>query len=172
MFSRAAWGFPAGSRMRGRKPKPTHLHAVENTLNVTRHAERAHEPVAEGQLFEPPDWLTDGQQLGWTYAIANAPAGVLKRIDRAVLAIWVVAESLHREACVMQARLDAGTRLPLLMKTKGGQPMQSPYLAVINRQALIMLKAASELGFSPAARPRLARGESAPNDDAAAAYLD
>jgi hypothetical protein len=34
------------------------------------------------------------------------------------------------------------------------QPIQSPYLPIINRQGLIMLKAASELGFTPASCPR------------------
>jgi hypothetical protein len=35
--------------------------------------------------------------------------------------------------------------------------MQNPYLGVMNRQAHIMLRAASELGFSPAARAGLGR---------------
>lgn len=161
--------------MRGRKPKPTHLHVVENTLNSTRHAARAAEPVAVGDLFEPPDWLTEEQRVGWTYAVANAPRGVLRRIDRSVLAVWVVAEDLHRQACMMQAKLDAGAKMPLLLKTKGGQAMQSPYLSVINRQAMIMLKAAAEVGFSPASRPRLVgSGTAAENidDDPAAKYLE
>lgn len=39
--------------------------------------------------------------------------------------------------------------------------MPSPYLRIINHAALLMLRAASELGFSPAARPRLAAGAGA-----------
>ena len=48
-----------------------------------------------------------------------------------------------------------------------GQPMQSPYLPVVNRQAHIMLKAAEQLGFTPAARSRVQIEEAAfvdPND--------
>ena len=33
--------------------------------------------------------------------------------------------------------------------------MQNPYLAILNKQATVMLKAASELGFTPASRPRI-----------------
>jgi P27 family predicted phage terminase small subunit len=73
-----------------------------------------------------------------------------------MLAVWVEAEERHRTAATMQAQLDQGTKLPLLTKTKDGTAVASPYLGIMNRAAAIMIKAASELGFSPAARPRLA----------------
>jgi len=34
-------------------------------------------------------------------------------------------------------------------------PMQSPYLAIANKQAQIMTKAATEMGFTPASRSRV-----------------
>jgi phage terminase small subunit len=43
----------------------------------------------------------------------------------------------------------------------------SPYLAVITSAAQVMARAATEMGFSPAARPRLAQsnpGAAIPND--------
>jgi P27 family predicted phage terminase small subunit len=88
--------------------------------------------------------------------VEHAPRGILKAIDRGVLAVWVEAEERHRTAATMQARLDQGAKLPLLTKTKDGTAVPSPYLGIMNRAAAIMIKAASELGFSPAARPRLA----------------
>lgn len=42
--------------MVGRKPKPTVLHIVENTVNATRHSHRANEPVPEGRPVRPK-WL-------------------------------------------------------------------------------------------------------------------
>ena len=36
-----------------------------------------------------------------------------------------------------------------------GVPMQSPYLAIANKQAQIMTKAAIEMGFTPASRSRI-----------------
>ncbi len=144
--------------MRGRKPKPTALHKLHGTLNTTRHANgRSGEPVAEGDLLpEPPGWMSEGQQAGWRFAVEHAPKGILKAVDRGMLAVWVEAEERHRTAAAMQARLDQGAKLPLLTKTKDGTAVASPYLGIMNRAAAIMIKAASELGFSPAARPRLA----------------
>ena len=142
--------------MRGRKPKPTSLHKLQGTINVTRHAARTREPVAEGDLYAPPDWLTESQQANWRHVIEHAPAGILRRIDQGILAVWVEAEDRHRMALIQQARLDVGNAMPLLTKGKDGLPRPSPYIGIITKAALIMLKAASELGFSPAARPRLA----------------
>jgi len=38
-----------------------------------------------------------------------------------------------------------------------GYPMQSPYLAIANRQAELMMRIASEFGFTPASRSRYQR---------------
>jgi P27 family predicted phage terminase small subunit len=154
--------------MRGRKPTPTDLHQLRGTYNPTRHGkDRAGEPVAEGDLAsDAPDWMTEAQQAGWRYAIEHAPRGILKAIDRGMLAIWAEAEERHRTAAVMQAQLDQGTKLPLLTKTRDGTAIASPYIGIMTRAAAIMIKAASELGFSPAARPRLtAQTASSPADE-------
>jgi P27 family predicted phage terminase small subunit len=144
--------------MRGRKPVPTDLHKLRGTLNPTRHGKgRAGEPEVVGDLpAAPPDWMSEAQQAGWRHAVEHAPRGILKPIDAGILAVWVAAEERHRTAAMMQAQLDQGTKLPLLTKTKDGTAVASPYLGIMNRSAALMIKAASELGFSPAARPRLA----------------
>src|SRR5690606_35140470 len=108
------------------------------------------EPKPEGDLDAPPDWMTEAQKAGWRHAVRHAPSGLLKQLDGSVLAVWVVAEDLHRQACEQVARFGLLTKAP-----HSGQPQQSPYLPVVNRQAQIMLKAAAELGFSPASRSRV-----------------
>jgi phage terminase small subunit len=35
------------------------------------------------------------------------------------------------------------------------QQIQSPYLPIMNRQAVLMMKAASELGFNPTSRSKI-----------------
>ena len=149
--------------MRGRKPIPTDLHKLRGTLNTTRHGKgRSGEPEAVGDLPpEPPEWMSEGQQA----AVEHAPRGILRQIDRGILAVWVEAEDRHRTAVTMQARLDQGAKLPLLTKTKDGTAIASPYLGIMNRAAALMIKAASELGFSPAARPRLAAGAQEPAEE-------
>lgn len=87
---------------------------------------------------------------GWCYAIEHAPAGLLKKLDRTVLMIWVVAEDLHRQAAEKLAKFGLLTQAP-----NSGMPMQSPFLPILNKQAQIMLKAAEQLGFTPASRSRI-----------------
>lgn len=119
------------------------------------------EPKPVGDLVEAPDWMTESQRAGWSYAIANAPCGMLKLLDRSVLAVWVIAEDLHRQASMAVAKFGMLTKSP----TKG-EPMQNPYMAVINRQAVIMLKAASELGFTPSSRSRISVEDHVEADEA------
>lgn len=146
----------------GRKAKPTAVHKLEGTFRPVDHDVRQAEPKAPGVLAEAPAWFTENQKAGWAYAIANAPAGVLGRIDQSVLAVWVVAEDLYRQAVEKVSAPGSG----LIIKSPSkGEPMQNPWLAIVNKQAQILIKAASELGFSPASRPRLVGGASRGSDN-------
>lgn len=135
--------------MKGRKPKPTHLKLVGG--NPGKRAMNKKELVPKGRLSSAPEWMTDDQQAGWKYAIDNAPAGLLRLLDRSALTAWVVAEDLHKQAAIAVAKFGLITKSP----TKG-EPMQNPYLPIINRQSQIMMKAAAELGFTPSSRSRIA----------------
>lgn len=142
--------------MRGRKPLPSHLHLVRGTgKERARGARGGREPRPAGNLKACPDWFTLEQREAWDYAIAHAPGGLLKKLDRDVLAVWVVAADLWRQAVRAQAQVDAGKTLPLLTKTPNGMAQQSPYVGIISKQSQIMLKAAAELGFTPSARSRI-----------------
>lgn len=134
--------------MRGAKPKPTHLKLIEG--NPGKRKLNRNEPKPQGDLCDAPDWLTEEQKAGWSYAISNAPAGLMKRLDRAALTAFVVAEDMHRQASVAVGKFGLITKSP-----SKGEPMQNPYLPIINRQAQIMLKAAAELGFTPSSRSRV-----------------
>ena len=105
-------------------------------------------------LFDPnltnaPEWLSPPQKESWHKAIEVAPKGLLKKIDSSILAIWVVAESVHREASALLAAEG------LTVKSINGYLIQSPYLPIINRQAVLMIKASAALGFDPASREKL-----------------
>jgi len=156
--------------MRGRKPKPTHLRLVEG--NRGRRPLNAREPMPQGDLVDSPGWFSVDQQRVWAYAIASAPIGLLKRLDREILAIWCVACELWERAIVNQARIDAAAGLPLLTRTPDGYLVQSPYLPIINKQAAIMLRAAVELGFTPSSRSRIELPDGNGKTDQAAKYLD
>ena len=134
--------------MRGRKPKPTALREMEG--NPGKRPLNKREPQSKGELYAAPEWMSAAQREGWAYAVTNAPYGLLKQLDRSVLSIWVVAEDLHREAAEKITQYGLLTKSP-----NAGLPLQSPYLAILNKQAQIMLKAGAELGFSPSSRTRV-----------------
>lgn len=134
--------------MTGRRPKPTHLKLIAG--NPGKRPLNQDEPIPVGDLVDPPEWMTDSQQAGWRYAIEHAPLGLLKRLDLSVLSVWVVAQDLHRDAAEKVARYGAIIKAP-----NTGVPIQSPYVAVLNKQASIMMKAAAEMGFTPSSRSRV-----------------
>jgi P27 family predicted phage terminase small subunit len=144
--------------MRGRKPKPTELHKRHGTIHATKHkAQLAAEPIPVTEIgLSAPDWMTESQKAGWRYIIENAPPGLLKACDFGTLVTFVEAEDRHRNAIVALAKQDENSTHPMVVETKSGNLIQSPYVGIINRAAMLMIRAASELGFSPAARPRLA----------------
>ena len=134
--------------MAGRKPLPTKVKQIKGTLQKCRTNPR--EPKPDGDLVEPPDYMTEGAKSAWRYALECAPPNLLKRLDMSVLEIWACAADLYRKA---QAGI---SKTGLLIKAPNtGVPMQSPYLAIANKQAQIMTKAAVEMGFTPASRSRV-----------------
>jgi P27 family predicted phage terminase small subunit len=146
---------PRSPRGVGRKPAPTELLKLRGSFNPTLHGlGRQFEPKPLGDLDEPPPDLTDSQEDIWRYAIGHMPRGVMKKIDRDMLRIWVEASDRHNIARQMQAMLDQDSRLKLLIKTPNGFEA-SPYNDILDKTAKTMIRVAQELGFSPAARPRL-----------------
>ncbi|MFV0283731.1 MAG: phage terminase small subunit P27 family [Castellaniella sp.] len=134
--------------MRGRKPTPTALKIIAG--NPGKRPLNAHEPQPRGELIDPPEWMTDRQKDTWREVIELSPPGLLKDVDGSVFAVWVVAFDLYQEAS------DKLARTGMLIKAPNtGVPMQSPYLAIVNKQAQIMMKAAAEMGFTPASRSRV-----------------
>lgn len=131
----------------GRPRTPTAL----KILNGNPHGKRLpdNEAVAEGDITEVPDHLSEAQRAGWKYAIAHAPINLLKLIDRATLMTFVVAEDLHRRATI------AIEKEGLIVEHPGsGNPMENPNLTVLTKQATVLLRAAAEMGFTPSSRSR------------------
>src|SRR5262249_40173491 len=120
----------------------------KGTLQKCRVNQR--EPQPHGDLVEPPAYMPDGAKDAWRYAIDSAPQHLLRRLDMSVLEAWACAADLYRKA---QAGL--GQTGLVIQAPNPGVPMQSPYLAIANKQAQIMTKAATEMGFTPASRSRI-----------------
>jgi len=134
--------------MAGRKPLPTKVKQLKGTLQKCRTNPREPQPV--GELVDPPQYMSEGAQSAWRYALECAPPQLLKRLDMSVLEVWACAADLYRKAQIGLAKTGLLVKAP-----NTGVPMQSPYLAIANKQAQIMTKAATEMGFSPASRSRV-----------------
>jgi P27 family predicted phage terminase small subunit len=142
---------------RGRKSKPTALHKLQGTYNVTDHRNREHEPHAADTPAElgTPAWFEAEHSKEWAQLLRDAPAGVLARIDAAVLEHYVELRVRYRLAVLAQREVDRGAALPLLTTTANGIAI-SQYVHVIDKCVLLMTRLQSEMGFTPASRTRLA----------------
>ena len=145
---------------RGTKTQPLVLKQLHG--NPSDHALPTDVPEGVGELWAPPDILNDEQRAQWHYAIENAPPGLLTATDRECLISWCVAAAVRAKA------LSEIDRLGLVVKTKEGNAIQNPFLAIANRQAIILQRLGSEMGFSPSARMALA---TMPGDDGEGARL-
>jgi P27 family predicted phage terminase small subunit len=131
-------------------PERVRLHGTE------RRRLKKSVPSAASDAPEPPEWLSAEQRALWRSAVRDAPAGVLLRIDRGLLTVWVVAADIHRQASRMLAAD------PDLLADGGKVDRPSPYLTIARQQSALMLRCADQLGFSPSGRARLHTGGPAP----------
>lgn len=137
--------------MVGRRPKPTALKVVEGTFRKDRAPQNEVAPA--GDLVDAPAHFTADQRAVWDYAVAHAPANLLKLLDLSVLEVWAVACVFHRQAAAKV--LESGQ----VVVSPSGYPIVNPYLSNMNKQAQIMLKASAEMGFTPASRARVSLGD-------------
>ena len=134
--------------MRGRKPTPTRLKVL--TGNPGKRAINADEPRPEPSIPECPAHLNAIAHAEWDRLVKElAPLRVLTALDRTALATYCNAYGLWVEA------IEATNKYVVMIKSPHGFPMQSPYIPLANRQAEIMMRIASEFGFTPASRSRI-----------------
>ncbi|MHC2390830.1 P27 family predicted phage terminase small subunit [Bradyrhizobium liaoningense] len=99
---------------------------------------------------ECPPQLSPVARQEWTRLTAElSKLNLVTHLDRGALATYCGAYALWAEA--MEQIQKYGT----MVKSPTGYPMQSPYLAIANRQAELMMRVASEFGFTPASRSRI-----------------
>ena len=135
--------------MRGRRPTPTRLKML--TGNPGKRPLNSDEPRPEANIPECPPELGPLAKQEWDRLVNElAVLRLLTNLDRAALAAYCGAYALWAEATAQIQKYGA------MIKSPTGFPIQSPYLAIANRQAEIMMRIASEFGFTPASRSRIA----------------
>ena len=134
--------------MRGRPPKPSRIKAL--TGNPGKRPLNAHEPRPAPAVPECPPELSPCARQEWVRLSAElAKLNLITLLDRSTLATYCAAYGFWSEALLQLQKY--GT----MVKSPTGYPIQSPYLAIANRQAEIMMRVASEFGFTPASRSRI-----------------
>ena len=134
--------------MRGRRPKPTRLKLL--TGNPGKRPLNSHEPKPEIAVPECPIELGPVARREWDRLVVElASLRMLTNLDRAALAAYCGAYAMWAEAT------EAIQKFGTMVKSPTGYPVQSPYVSIANRQAEIMMRIASEFGFTPASRSRI-----------------
>jgi P27 family predicted phage terminase small subunit len=135
--------------MRGRRPKPTRLKVL--TGNPGKRPLNEDEPHPEPAVPECPPELGEAARREWDRLVHELAAlRLLTNLDRAALAAYCAAYGLWADA------IENINKYGTMVKSPTGYPIQSPYVAIANRQAEIMMRIASEFGFTPASRSRIA----------------
>ena len=134
--------------MRGRRPKPTRMKVL--TGNPGKRPLNEHEPRPIPVVPDCPPELGLAAQREWARLVGELSSlNMITKLDRAALATYCGAYALWAEAT------EAIQKFGAMVKSPTGYPMQSPYISIANRQAEIMMRIASEFGFTPASRSRI-----------------
>jgi P27 family predicted phage terminase small subunit len=134
--------------MRGRRPIPTRIKVL--TGNPGKRPLNKDEPRPNPVVPDCPPELGPAAQREWARLIGELSSlNMVTKLDRAALATYCAAYALWAEAT------EAIQKFGAMVKSPTGYPMQSPYISIANRQAEIMMRIASEFGFTPASRSRI-----------------
>ena len=135
--------------MRGRKPKPTLLRAIEG--NPGKRALNDREPQAPEGMPDCPEHLDDVARAEWfRTAGVLQQMGLLTQADRAALAAYCVLYSRWVAAEEQVKKLGTIVKSP-----HKGFPMKSPYLTVADQALEAMRKFMVEFGLTPSSRSRI-----------------
>jgi P27 family predicted phage terminase small subunit len=134
----------------GRPPKSKSQHLLHGNPSHKKLAD-IHEPVTRGPLGPPPEFLDEGAREVWLDLQNVMPRGVIASCDLPTMCAYCISVALHRRA-VVQLRETGGA----VIRNHDGDLVKNPWLFVQDRQAVLMLRLASELGLTPTARAAMA----------------
>jgi P27 family predicted phage terminase small subunit len=142
------------------KKLPTHLKLLRGNPG-----KRALPPEAEfdsaPDIPEPPAFLMPAAKAEWRRIAGGLyRMGLLSVVDEHPLAAYCQAVARWKNAEDALARMAERDLLTngLMIKTTGGNAIQNPLVGTANKAASDMVRYATEFGFTPAARARIAAG--------------
>ena len=136
--------------------KPLALHKLHGTHRTTRHRDRRETPGGEPLADDPPAWLSGNARPVWHEVMKLAPAGILRRADAHLVAIYSQMMGRYRTALTVQATLDAENAHELLLYDDQGRPRAlSPLVRELRALECDLIKVGHRFGFSPSSRAQL-----------------
>jgi P27 family predicted phage terminase small subunit len=103
-------------------------------------------------LEDIPPWLSTDQRKLWQDSIKHCPPGLLKSLDGAVFAQWIIAQDTVRLATMELNKVG-------IILNEGENVKANPAFAVFAKASELQLRCASEMGFTPAARAKIDLGD-------------
>lgn len=137
--------------MRGRKPTPTAKKRLHGNPGKRKPKAKPVEPKPlDGAA--PPEFLSETAKLEWTRLTTEMRAiGILTALDLGVLTVYCIAWG-----DLVEAETELRTAKKII-KGRDKNLVRTPWLMVRKQAMDAIAKHGSELGLSPASRPRLGR---------------
>jgi P27 family predicted phage terminase small subunit len=145
-----------GSRSSGRRPRPTHLRALEGVRESRLNRD---EPLPSDGLIVPPVQLTEAAQAIWNRL---APDMIAKRI----LTAWDVdefANGCRMQAILNDALLEVETAPALVSSGSNNNLVMNPAIRIVTSLEASLRSIWSRFGLSPADRATLRIDHSGPS---------
>lgn len=134
----------------GRKPVPAEIRELTGLKSSHPPANPRPQKIKR-PLGGPPSWMNKLQQSIWREGRKSCPANILREIDASVFQVWVFAAySAQRASQQFEA-----TGGHMVIMTANGNTKPNPLLTIIRQENVLMMRAAAEMGFTPASRMRV-----------------
>lgn len=135
--------------MGGRPRKPTAVKKLQGTLQKCRTNELEPQPQIDLKSVLAPEYLTDSAKEIWTFALMQAPEGMLSTLDFSIFAEWVVLFDQF-------VKLSAGLKEQGTFTVDGeGNQQVNGVIHHITKVATLLRGLENELGFTPASRSKV-----------------
>ena len=146
----------------GRKAIPIPLKVLRGNPGKQKLPEN--EPQPPMNMPKPPQHLCKDAKREWKKICPALHAmGVLSEIDKSILAAYCASYALWEKSWRAIKQMESTGKLGagLMIQTTNGNMIQNPLVGTANKAAGDMIRYASELGMTPAARTRIKAGPQA-----------
>lgn len=135
--------------MGGRPRKPTAVKKLQGTLQKCRANPAEPTPQNDLKAMTPPEYLTDSAKEIWTFALSQAPEGMLSTLDFGIFSEWAVV--YDQFLTISESIKKGGT----LRRETDGELVPSPLLSKLHSTIALLRGLQSDLGFTPSSRSRV-----------------